>query len=158
MEEVLTEMNMCNRKDVQEISDRLRSHVDERFDNMEKRMHEIAASEVRFAKDNFFKYIGWGGVVGIAGLVYFFGGLQTDFENVQEDINSINSQLDKVEVFMSSGDRFTTGDGLSLEAKLEDEINATREYSDNKDELIIQRLDSGFETLSRQLQEIKNEV
>lgn len=155
--------DMCSRLEVQEIVDRSTRELQEEFSRLreerDSRMVEVANTQINNAKDSMMRFIGWGGVVGIAGVVYFFGGLSSEVANMQGEIEELKDtsvtrhaevvdKLDEFQAFMVRGDRFTTYDGDDLRTEL-------REYSDSRDELIIQRLDTGFENLSKQIEDLK---
>lgn len=143
-------MVMCTKQDVQEIVNKAQEHNDDQFQKIRKerdeRVLEIVKSEISNEKSRFLQYIGFGGLITVGGLFYFFGQQNSNLNALSTDLSEISVQMTSVEGFMSSGDRFTTGDGQDLEKNL-------REYSDNKDELIIQRVESGFSEISRQIQE-----
>jgi len=144
MQESLELKHMCSRKEVQEIIDKFERHVDDKFTQLreerDSRMREIAVAEINQAKDNIMKFIGWGGIVGIGAMVYFFGGLTGDVEYLQNELSEIKESQEAVEDFMNRGDRYTSQDGIELKA-----------YVDQQDEYILRRVDDGFESLGDQI-------
>lgn len=135
---------MCTRLEVQEIVDRLEREMRSEFshlrDERDVRMREIATTEINTAKDNAMKFIGWGGIVGVGAVVYFFGGLTNDVQYLQDEISKVETQLVEINNFMNAGDRYTTADGLQLKA-----------YVDQQDEYILRRVEDGFDNLSEQI-------
>lgn len=144
---------MCSREEVQQIMDAHQKHNDAEFDKLRSerdiRMLEIAKAEISREKGRMMNFIGWGGIVAIGGLFYFFGGQNSAMENITDDIKKLSEQMERVEEFMASGERFTTADGQAQNKEL-------REYSDNGDQLILQRVESGFESISHQIEELSN--
>ena len=142
---------MCSRLEVQEIVDRSTRELHHEFSRLREerdaRMVEVANTQISTAKDSMMKFIGWGGIVGIAGAVYFFGGLTNQVENLQQDVREMSLQFQELDDFINSGDRFTLEDGNSLKA-----------YSDQQDNLLQQQVDRNREDMKTMKEDIISEI
>ena len=150
--------DMLTRIEVQEIIDRtekemhrdflgnfnnLREEIKSLKSDFDKEMHSIARSEVQAAKENITKFIGWGGLVTIGSAFWFFSGLQADVRYLQSEMEKTNTKLESVEKFMNSGDRFTAQDGNDLKG-----------YVDQQDDYILQKVEDGFDGISKQIDQL----
>jgi len=153
---------MCTRSEVQEIVDRSYQKLHDDFKGQleaisdqlkefklerEKRMEEIADRKITQAKDNFIRYIGWGGIVGVGMFVYFFGGLTRDVDTMQTQMVQVQESLDEVETFISRGDRFTVDDGKTLQT-----------YSDQQDAMLQRQINDVQTTMKSGFEDLKLEI
>lgn len=167
-----TENPMCTRSEVEHIVEKSTSELKEavkelrrehsgwqaqlqtylqteekRTQDNEKRMLEIASTAVATAKDNFVKYVGWGGLIGIGMVVYFFGGLNSRVENMQVQLGEMQDSQKEVSDFMSntSGNRFTLDDG-----------NKLKTYVDQSDDLLQRQITNIDQTMKDGFSEMKD--
>ena len=155
----MEENTMCSRAEVEHIVERSTKEVkdavrdlksehtawQEKLNNgFDKRIAEIATAIVKNEKDSMVRFIGWGGIVGIVGIVYFFGGLTNQVENMQISLQEIKVQQQEVSDLMNKGDRFTTEDANELKG-----------YVDQQDDYIIRLVQDGFTSLERQLEQLQ---
>lgn len=150
MESEITQ-SMCKREEVEHIVDK--STKDIRDDikdlkrehetwqreiasNIDKRIKEIAVAEIRQDREGLVRYVGWGGIVGVAMAVYFFGGLTNQVENLQITMDELKKEQEEFNRFMNSGDRFTAEDGTNL-----------KKYIDQQDTAIMTSMKEGFSEL-----------
>jgi ElaB/YqjD/DUF883 family membrane-anchored ribosome-binding protein len=120
---------------------------EKRVQENERRMQEVATAAVSTAKDNFVKYVGWGGIIGIGMVVYFFGGLNSRVETLQVQLSEVQDSQKEVSEFMTntSGNRFTLDDG-----------NKLKTYVDQSDQLLQRQLDNVQQTMKDGFAETKD--
>lgn len=156
----MTKDSMCSRAEVQEIIDRTEKEIHRDFigqfgslkdeiksfkAEFDREMHSIAREEVQSAKEGITKFIGWGGLLTIGSAFWFFSGLQADVRYLQAEMEKTNTKLESVEKFMNSGDRFTANDGEELKG-----------YVDQQDQYILQKVEDGFDSISKQIDNLHN--
>jgi hypothetical protein len=152
--------DMATRMEVQDIIDRTEKEIHRDFSghfntlreeiknikvDLDRDMHSIAREEVQHAKEGITKFIGWGGILTIGSAFWFFSVLQADVRYLQAETEKTNAKLEAVEKFMNSGDRFTAEDGNELKG-----------YVDQQDEYILQKVEDGFEAISKQIEKLSN--
>ena len=114
--------------------------------SFDKRISEVATAIFTKEKDSMVRFIGWGGIVTIGTAVWFFGGLTNQVDNMQLSLQEIKSQQAEVTNFMNRGDRFTTEDAGELKG-----------YIDQQDEYILRRVDDGFASLAKQIDNLHSQ-
>ena len=142
---------MCTRNEVKDLlqeatkilSDDIANLRRERRDDMKRVAHE----EIQTAKEGFFKYVGFGGLVTVVVFVYYFGGLTGDVENLKDDMTDISESMVALDEFMNKGDRFTTSNGLDL-----------KNYSDQNDVILQKQIDSNTTLIREGFADMKAEI
>lgn len=120
---------------------------EKRSQENEKRMVEIATATVVSAKDNIMKFVGWGGIAGIVGVFYFFGGLTNKVDNMSVQLKSLEDSQKGIQDFMTNtnGNRFTLDDG-----------NQLKNYVDQNDNYLQRQITDIDQTMKEGFAELKD--
>jgi hypothetical protein len=108
---------------------------------------ETVENKINAMKTSLLQWIGFGGIVFVAGIVFYFGSLGEKVEYHSKVVNDF-------QVFMASGERFTRNDGVVMETRTItyiDQQNAAQDARINRIEDVVKE---GFADIKKELREM----
>jgi len=142
---------MCTRTEVKDLLEEATKTLSDDIANLRRERREdmkrVAHEEIQTAKEGFFKYVGFGGLVTVVAFVYYFGGLTGDVENLKDDMTDITKSMTALDDFMNKGDRFTVSNGTDL-----------KNYSDQNDFILQKQIDTNAASIRQGFEDIKAEI